>query len=360
MAKEPDLARLATLRAARQLLHRPRRASRPADIARAICGVQAQEPPAGRLGFRARHPSLTAGDVEQARTEERSLVRMWVMRNTVHLIATEDLPWMRPLFAPLMARFNRRRLGQLGLDSRAQDRALGMIERTVAAEGAMTRTQLAERISRGGIELDASRRVHLFPLAVSTGIACIGPGEGAKTTLVAAGDWLPEGSDLDRKAALGELARRYLAAFAPATEADFAGWAGLPLRDIRAGLDRVAPELREITIRGQRAWTPKGRSPAVAPHLVRLLPAFDNYLMGHRDRAFLATPDLWRRVGPGGGILRPAITIGGAVAGTWKPTRGGRRLRVELEPFASLGTEAEAAVAAEVADVHRFEGTDLP
>ncbi len=321
-----------------------------------IGGAQAQEPPAGRLSLRSRHPTLTAADVERARTEERSIVRLWAMRNTAHLMAAEDLPFIRPLFAPLMAAFNRRRLGQFGLDANAQERVLSLIRKHLA-EGPLTRSELSGRLERAGIPMDASRRVHIFPLAVSTGVAALGPGDGGGTKLVLAADWLPRLPDLDRGAALAELARRYLAAFGPATEADFAGWAGLPLGDVRAGMAAIGGELREVSALGASAWQPKGRAPRpVEADLVRLLPAFDTYLMGHRARDFIAPPGHWPKIGPGGGVLHPPITVGGAAVGTWRLRRRANKLHAELLPFGGLDGPTRAAIDAELDDVARFEG----
>ena len=109
-----DPARLARLRAATQLIHRPVSARDPAEIARSIAGAQAQDTYAGPLTFRSRSRSLTAADIKRARTEERSLLRTWVMRMTIHMIPTEDAGWWLPLFEPGIERWSRRRLTQLG------------------------------------------------------------------------------------------------------------------------------------------------------------------------------------------------------------------------------------------------------
>ena len=355
-----ELEKLARVRAARQLLHRPAASRHPADVLRAIAGAQAQELPAGRLSIRSRNAKLTLADVEAARTDERSIVRLWAMRNTAHLIATDDLPWIRPLFAPLMTAFNRRRLADFGVDAAGQDHALSLIRGALERDGPLTRTELSDRLQAGGLLMDSSRRVHIFPLVVSTGLAHLGAGDGGSTQLVLAGDWIPARKDADREAALAELARRYFAAFGPATEADFAGWAGLPLRDIRAGMSAIAGELRRQSVPGSVAWQPKRRAPRpVAAELVRLLPAYDTYLMGHRDREFIAAGAEWPEIGPGGGILRPTITVGGQAAGTWRLRRAGGRLSSELLPFGRLGAPAKKAIAAELDDIERFEGREL-
>src|SRR5215211_3233643 len=137
--------RLASIRAAQQLIHRPRGITHPADVARAIAGAQAQDPRAGRLTFRARNPRLTAADVDRARTQERSLLLTWAMRNTLHLLNAEDAVWMLPLFQPKLEGFARRRLAHFGVDRRAQDRAVEAVREALAKDGALSRGEMMER-----------------------------------------------------------------------------------------------------------------------------------------------------------------------------------------------------------------------
>jgi DNA glycosylase AlkZ-like len=324
-------------------------------VARETAGIQAQDLRAGRLGFRARSARLRAADVDRARIEERSIVRTWAMRSTMHLLATEDIGWVLPLFDAGLAADSRRRLGQLGLDARAQERALDAIRAALESEGYLGRSELVERLARLGIEIDAARRVHLFRVATGEGLAILGPDRGAETLLALASEWVGERPPHDRDAAVTELTRRYLRAFGPATEADFAGWSGLPLRDVRAGLGRIAGELTEVRIGDQRAWTLRGVARRPRGSVVRLLPAWDNYLMGHRDRDFIAGPERWPTVMPGGGLIRPTILVDGVAVGTWSIRRKGAEIRVELDPFEALDDETMAAVRAEVQDVERFE-----
>ena len=130
-----DAARLPAMRAAAQLLHRPSSVTDPADLAREIAGAQAQDVYAGPLTFRARSRRLTAADVTRARTEERSLLRTWVMRMTIHMIASEDAGWMLPLFEPRIESWSRRRLGQLGMLAGRQEKALRTISGALGSEG---------------------------------------------------------------------------------------------------------------------------------------------------------------------------------------------------------------------------------
>ncbi|HSI81663.1 MAG TPA: winged helix DNA-binding domain-containing protein [Solirubrobacterales bacterium] len=322
----------------------------------AIAGAQAQDKRAGLLHFRARARGLTADAVERARVETRSLVRGWLMRGTVHLVASEDYGWMRPLFAAATVRQSRRRLAQLGLDAGDQDRAIAIIRRALGTDGLLTRNALVERLGRAGIAVPAETRVHLIRVVVSEGAACIGPDEGASGTLVATADWLGEAPAPDRDAALADLARRYLGAFGPASDRDLAKWSGLGLRDCRRGLDRIAGELAEVGDGGRLLALRRARPRAPPSPLVRLLPAFDTYLMGYSERVHAVDADGERRVLPGGGILRPTICLDGRLVGLWSSKRSGRRLEISIEPFAPLTDPVLAAIEREAADVGRFEG----
>jgi Winged helix DNA-binding domain len=349
--------RLAAVRGAAQLLGRPSSASHPADVVRTAGPVQAQEPRAARLAFRARSRSLTAADVDRARTEERSLLRAWVMRKTVHLIATEDVGWLLPLFADPIVRWSRKRLAHFGLARPAQDRALALLHREVDSHGPLTRPELAERLAAAGFDAAQEIKVHLWLLATLDGELCLGPDRGGQTCLVRSADWIGEQRRRPRDESLAELARRYIRAYGPAGDRDFARWAGLGLRDCRLGLERIAGELSEAKVGGETLLVARGRGRrrASAP-TVRLLGAFDNYNLGYVSREFAVAPRDERRIVPGGGVVRPTITLDGRFVGTWSSKRSGKRLAVKLEPFAGLSAGVERALSAEVEDLGRFEG----
>jgi hypothetical protein len=348
--------KVAQTRAAAQLLHRPRNPAHPADIAREIAGAQAQDARAGRLTFRARSTRITAAEVDRARTEERSLLLTWAMRNTLHLLNAEDARWMLPLFQPRLEAFARRRLAHFGLARGAQDRGLAAIRSALAKRGPLSRGDAMEHVRRLGIEITPERRGHLTGLSVATGIACLGPDKGRTAQLALADEWLGKPPRHDRDAALRDLARRYLGAFGPATDADFAGWAGLPLSDVRTGLHGIADELREVRVEGARGWALRRSARRSAAGVVRLLPAWDTYLLGYRDRDFIASGERWRRITPGGGMYYPAIVRDGVAIGTWS-IRGNRDgPEITSEPFERLEPGTQAEIDAEITDVRRFEG----
>lgn len=294
--------------------------------------------------------------MERARVEERSILRTWLMRTTIHLIPTEDYGWMAPLFAERIQDAARRRLSALGVDDRVRDRALAAVRRELAVRGELLRSETVEVAERSGFEVTPETRTHLVVLLVASGDACVGPGRGRESALVATREWIGEPERRGREASLAELARRYFAAFAPAGERDLSFWSGLPLRECRVGIEAIARELDELPGPGETLLAPK-RFTARAPRspVVRLLSAFDTYLMGYASRAHALDAAGERRVLPGGGVLRPSVCVDGKLVGVWSSRRDGRRLRVAVEPFGNLNPALLDAIQAEVADVGRFE-----
>jgi hypothetical protein len=351
---KPEL--LPRLRAASQLLHRPVGTGDPAEVARLTGGIQAQDQPGYRLSFRSRSRSLTAADVERARLEERSLLRTWLMRMTIHVIATDDAGWMLPLFEPTLERWSRRRLEQLGMPAADVDKAQRIVARALE-DGPLTRPEAAECVAEAGIELDSPTRLHVALLAVTSGLAALGPDRGARTMLVRREDWIGRPPPFDRDRALAELARRYIGGFGPATDRDFAYWSGLPLRDVRAGLEAISSELEEIRVGEETMLALHGRLPRLPrAGSVRMLGRFDTYLLGYKDRTFTTGEEHRETASDGGGGIYPVVLEDGVVVGGWRDSWKGGTLGVSFLDGALPPRRLRAAVDAELEDLARFEG----
>ena len=302
----------------------------PVAVAERLLAIQAQDPRGARLAILARTSGLTAADVDHALTDDRSLVVTWLNRGTLHLVRREDYPWLHALTTPPLITGNARRLAQEGVTAAQAERGVATIERALAADGPLTRLELRDRLDRAGVPTKGQALIHLLALASLRGLVVRGPMVGRQHAYVLARDWLGPQPRVDRKQALGELARRYLAGHGPATDRDLARWAGLPLRDARAGLAAVAVEPR----------------PPDAPPQPRLLGAFEPVLLGWASRDWLQGADRLVR----GGMFRPFALAGDRVLATWS-LRGGE---VALEPFAPLDPAVARALENEARDVARF------
>ena len=324
-------------------------ARRPVAVAERLPAVQAQGPRGARLAIRARTAGLSAAAVDRALGEERSLVVTWLNRGTLHLVRSEDYPWLHALTAPTQRTGNARRLAQEGVGPDAVERGVAVIERSLADEGPLPREELGDRIAAADVNAKGQALVHLLMLASLRGLAVRGPMVGKRHAYVLVRDWLGESPPVDREAALAELARRYLRGHGPADERDLAKWAGLPLRDARAGLTAIAPSLdrREDGLVDLRGRPPAGELPPP-----RLLGSFEPVLLGWRSRApFVGSHE---RSIVGNGLFRPFALVRGRAAGTWRLAAG----RVALEPFESLAEEDAAALAEDAEDVVRYLGPE--
>jgi Winged helix DNA-binding domain len=356
-----ERTRLLRLRAQR-LDQRRAQPAGAAEVVRQLCGVHAQIPSTSALAVRPRASGLRAADVERARLEERTLVRTWSMRGTLHLMAADDLGWLQPLLAPALIAGSGRRHAELRLDEDTFAKSSRVMREALAAHGPLTRAELAERLAAAGVDPSGQRIAHLVWRAGLEGLLCYGPDRGRESTLVLLDDWAERGRRMDPDAAMAELARRYLAAYGPADSRDLAAWSGLPVRDARAAWSRVAGELVEVLLAGQPAWLPAAHAawleePGPDASLVHLLPGFDVYMLGYRDRALAVPEKHGRAVWTGGGFIKPTLTVDGRAVATWASDRSRRGLKITVTPFGRLGDKPRAGLEAEAADLGRFLGT---
>jgi hypothetical protein len=291
---------------------------------------------------------VTLADVDRALGEERSLVITTLQRGTLHLVRTEDLAWLHALTTPPLWTSNARRLAQEGVSPEAAERGVAVMERALTEEGPLERAALRARVEAAGVPTAGQAFAHVLLLGTLRGVVLRGPVlGGGEQALVLARDWVGPLPAVDRDRALAELARRYLAGHAPASERDLARWAGLPLRDARAGFAAIAAELAE---RPGGRFALAGAPPADPLPEPRLLGPFDPVLHGWPDRAWVLGDRT--DVVTVNGIFRAIALAGGRAVATWTRPRG----RVELAPFAPLDEATEAALAADARDVERFLG----
>ena len=329
-------------------------------ILRQVVGLQAQVLSAAALGMRVRSTSLRIGDVKRALSGNRSIVRSWLMRGTLHLVASDDIRWLVQLLGPVFVRANATRYAQLGLDDDLRSSGVAAIRKILTGSGPTTRHEMVSRLRGRGIALDSKTQapIHLIGLAALQGVLCLGPErDGGESTYVLLDDWVPRIRTPSRETALGELARRYVAAYGPATIGDLSAWSGLPIAEARTAITGAKASLTEVTIQGQPGFVLKDRlqqtAPAATPD-VRLLPAFDTYLLGYRRRDLAVPRELQARLQRGGGWIHPAVVVNGRAVAAWSLRKSGGRGTVSVEPSGPITRAIRAGIDLEVADIGRF------
>jgi hypothetical protein len=343
----------------RQSLVRRSPAGSLVEVAGQICGLHAQVLSAADLQAWSRVDGHTRGDLERALWEERSLVKTWLMRGTLHAVPAHDLP------VYVGALHNRGQwenawLRAFGATGKQMERLIEAI--ADALDGAcLTRAELIGAVTP---KVGRSLAAHMgsgwgtfFKPAARRGLLCFGPSRGHNVTFVRADQWLGLRFELERDEARVELLRRYLRAFAPASPGDFKLWLGSS-RAVPQAFAELAGELVEVEPK-RFALAEDVPRLATKPTGVKLLPGFDGYVL-HPNTDRPVPPEFMPRVSRTAGWISPTVVERGRVVGTWSHAVKGGRLALAVEPFASLTKATAAAVAREARSLARYLGVRGP
>jgi hypothetical protein len=332
--------------------------SQVADVVRRVVGIQAQDGPAAALSIRPRASGLVAGDVDNA-LADGSIVLTWSLRGTRHHHARRDVRWLLGLCGPVFGRPGAR-ARQLGVDGEVGERAVRALRRALEAEGPLTRAEVRSLLAPCGVDPAGQAPVHVLWRAACEGVLCVvPPGAGGEERYVLLDAWVPASESLVPDDPAAELARRYLAAFGPATRADLAAWSGLPAAVVRGAWEAVAGELVEVDGPVPLGALPGTIAPDPAPAPARLVGGYDTFLLGYADRSLHLPPEHARAVNAGGGIVRPVVFDDGRVTATWALRRPRRSDPGYEATVTSLPGAPAVDVSAELADVERFLGAPV-
>ena len=317
-----------------------------------IGGVQAQLMSAAEMQVGVRVHS-TVDDVRAALWKRKTLVKTWLMRGTLHLVPAADLPLYTAAMATRCIWMSKSWLKFVGLP---EPELMKLVDDIGEALGdrPVTRDELINLVGKGQSErvrmlLKSGWGGLLKPVA-RNGLLCFGPNRGQSVTFVRPEAWLGSWKEVDPEVALIEVARRYLRAYGPASKHDFARWWGNWPGVGNAAWAGLAEELLPVSIEGHRAeilaadlrhFTEPEHGPSV-----RLLPAFDPYVLGHRRRDHLFEAAHSSRVSRAAGWISAVVLIDGRVVATWTHVVVKRNLVVSVEPFSRLPSGAVVALRA--------------
>jgi hypothetical protein len=317
------------------------------DVVRAQGAVQAQDYSAAKWALGMRCRGATDMDVEQV-IGSGAILRTHVLRPTWHFVDPADIRWMLSLTAPRvgarMAPYNR----QLELDEHTFRRSNDALTRALSGGLHMTRAEVAGLLARERIKLADTRLAHLLMRAELDGVVCSGARKGKQFTYALLDERVPPAAALERDEALAELTKRYFETRGPATPHDFSWWSGLTVGDARRGIQALGTELVHETRDDVTYWSSASaaRARAASP-LAHLLPNYDEYFIGYRDRGAILERVRAANVSNTPALTAHVLEIDGQVVGGWKRAVKRAVVSIDLSPVIALGAaEREAVVAA--------------
>jgi len=352
------------------------RASGPqlVEVARALCGVHAQVQTAAELQLAARVDGVVQDDVRAALWERRTLVKAWTVRGTLHLHPADELPLWYAARRAVLRRTDkglpawRDPAGVLHPAIGADDVETTRTAVWEALDGrCLLRDELAEEVVKlvGGAAQERLRSGFAFFI----GELCQGPPQGSRITLARPDQWVEGWQDVtDEDEALREVCRRFVHAYGPARPADFREWfasAAFTAAEARKLFESLGADLEEIAVGAQPCFILAGdRSFPVPSSQLRLLPEYDVYVMGFRERDQLvpepvrdlvATHGRGRYEGPAGVRF---VLVDGMAAGLWERKRRGRRIELAVRLVRRMGKSGRAELQREAERIGAFLGLE--
>jgi hypothetical protein len=331
------------------------------DVVATLCGLHAQVPSYATLTLWARTHGLQAGALDQALWEDRSLVKLWAMRGTLHVLAARELGmWTAGLKAF-------RRYGELGTERFTE---LAEVIENALGGGPHTREELARNVERlsgsseTGDGIRGSWGLYLKPASLS-GRLCFAPGNGRRVRFTTPHRWIPGGvATVDPEAGAAGIVLRYLRGYGPATLGDVARWWGAGLTPVRRALALLRDQVVQVVVEGTPRWLAVDDLAAVitaAPlKVARLLGPFDQWTAAApRGAHVFAGPCDPAQVFRAQGWISAVVLVNGRIAGVWRHVRRGRRLHVEVEPLLPVPAWARAQLEDDATRLPRLLGGSL-
>lgn len=333
---------IAAIRLAGQQISSSRFHSAGALVAH-LGAMQAQDHASALWAIGLRVPGTNQATVRAA-IADKSVVRSWLLRGTLHIASGADLRWMLALLGERNIAGAAGRHRQLGLDDQVFAASRKHLIKALQGGHTLTRNALFALLQEQGIATAGQRGLHILWRLAQEGLLCFSDHIGKQPAFALLDEWLPAaGASMQREHALAELAARYIRSHGPATVADFAWWSGLTLSEARRG---IAAASGLVARRQGEAdyWMAEGALDAAADRSgVYLLPGFDEYLLGYKDRSAVLPAAHAPRIVPGGnGVFKAMLLIDGQIAGTWRREDGD----IVPEAFAPLKRAHQKGLAA--------------
>src|SRR5215510_8868876 len=323
-------------------------ATDPVAVVRRLGAVQSQDYAGAKWAIGMRTVGLTDADVERA-LNAGSIVRTHVRRPTWHFLAAQDARWILALTAPRVQIANAHMYGNMEVNAAIFRKSDTIIAKALSGGNHLTRAELGERLSRGRIQVTHPQQLaYLMMNAELNALITSGPRRGNQFTYALFDERVPITKPLGREEALAELARRYFSTRGPATVHDFSWWSGLTVADSRAAIALLGSSLVSDVVRGTTYWITSDAAPAAeTKNAVHLLPNYDEYFIGFRDRSAILDVVKGFSLLPGNPMFTAHVIVhDGQLIGGWKRSVNPKLVAMDVQLVSKLKPAARKALLA--------------
>ena len=315
---------------------------KPEEIVSRMVAMQAQEYAMAKWAIGLRLPGSTDAMIEQS-FNKGAILRTHLMRPTWHFVTPADIQWLLQLTAPRVAALNAYKYRQHKLDSRIFKRSNDIIARELDGGKHLLRSELQAVLANKKIPADGVRLISILMQAELDSIICSGARRGNQQTYALLEHRIQKVKPIQKEEALKMFAERYFTSRGPATEKDFSTWSGLSLTDARRAINLLSSEFEQEKFNEQTViFLPRKLHPERQIQDSFLMPDYDEYGMGYRDRTVLRVKeDDFKHFTGENPAFNRMIIINGKITGTWKRTIKNKNLRIETVPFRPLSKASQ-------------------
>ena len=335
-----------------------------------ICGLHAQLMSSAKLSAWARVENLPRDAIQRALWDERSLLKTWAMRGTLHLLPSAEYSLWRASLGTYDHYLKGAWLRAYGLSASELENLIEVIGEVLDGQ-MLTREELAQRVGEKLGSKDLPERMtgswgSMLKPAAFRGELCFAPSSGRNVRFTRPQGWLRPGRPIESQKAMREVTRRYLGAYGPSTREDLSRWwGGFSAAKARKAFEALGDQALLVEVEGTESWMLKEHLEQVAAATpqksARLLPAFDPYVIGApRSQPRVLGAEEKPRVFRPQGWVSPVVIVNGRIAGIWKHEKKGGIVRVQVEPFETIPAWARRKVRTETERLAAFlEGEPL-
>ncbi len=315
----------------------------PEQVVAWMGGMQGQDYAGAKWSIGLRLPNSIESDVEQA-MNAGTIIRTWPMRGTLHFVAAKDARWILALTSPKNLSGSLRRRQQLELDDNTLARSHDVFMRELQGGNLQTRDEIYRAMEVSGISTAGQRGYHILWNAALHGLVCFAATRDKEQTIALLDEWVAPVKTKTRDEALAELALRYFTSHGPTTLQDFIWWSGLSAGEARSGFETIKSQLISETVDKLIYWMSPVLQEPDGQLNTFVLPGFDEYLLGYKDRSAVLETQHAQKICPGSnGVFAPTIILNGRVAGTWKRSIKKSSLSIVAVPFTELNKKQKLA-----------------
>lgn len=304
--------------------------SSPKELVSWMGAMQAQNYPMVKWAVGMRLKSTTMQTVDEA-LRKGEILRTHVMRPTWHLVAAEDIRWMLKLSAQriIAANDSYAKGYDLEISEELYRKSYHLLEKILCGNKSLTRQEIADHFNRSGIQVDTHRMTRFMSRAEQVGIVCSGEDKGGKCTYALLEERVAPVPEITKDEALARMARSYFRSHSPAVLQDFIWWSGLPISEARQAIYLIESELISEHWNGQIWYVHNAcRMRGKVTGCLHLLPSYDEYLLGYKDRTDVLPKVYYPKAFTNNGLFYPVILHEGQVIGNWNKSarKGGKQI----------------------------------